>query len=80
MNEYRAFRVFGISLILAILLSGGFTFWQVYSSQQHWCQALTTITEHPVPEPADPNANPSRKQAYILYTEFRDLRREFGCG
>ena len=79
-NEYRQLLVFGLLVIAAIGLSAGFTYWQVTSSQHNWCQALRTITEHPVPKPTDPNNNPSRRQAYILYQEFVNLKGDFGCG
>lgn len=79
-NEYRALLVFGSSVVLAIALCFAFTWWQVGISEHHWCQALQTLTEHKVPKPANPKANPSRQEGYILYTEFLNIRGEFGCG
>ena len=44
---------------------------------QNECQALELITQHPIPKPANPAANPSREAAYqfylaIVYWENRD--------
>lgn len=50
------------------------------TSQHQWCSTLTLLTEHPVAKPADPQANPSRVNAYEFYTGLVTLRREFGCG
>jgi len=71
---------FGLSFIMAIGLCFAFTWWQVSSSEQHWCSALQTLTQHKVPRPAHPAANPSRQEGYVLYTEFVKIRGEFGCG
>jgi len=79
-DEYRVLLAFALSLVAAIALCCAFTYWQVGSSERHWCQALGTLTQHKVPEPADPAANPSREEGYVLYTEFMKIRGEFGCG
>lgn len=57
-----------------------FTTALVQQSDHRWCGTLTLLTSRPVPKPADPKANPSREQAYVLYSDFRQLRREMGCG
>ena len=79
-GEYRTLLIFALSLIVAIGLCFAFTWWQVSSSERHWCSALQTLTEHKVPQPANPAANPSREEGYVLYTEFVKIRGEFGCG
>jgi hypothetical protein len=56
-----------------------FTTFQVSSSDRQWCDTLALLTSQPVPKPADPAANPSRMQAYTLYSDFVMLRRNFGC-
>lgn len=53
---------------------------QIARSQHDWCQTLDLLTSRPVPRPADPAANPSREQTYILYSDFLDLRHRLGCG
>ena len=80
MDESRQLLLFALSLVAALALCFSFTWWQVSTSEQHWCQALETLTQHKVPKPADPQANPSREEGYILYTEFLKIRGEFGCG
>lgn len=80
MDESRTLLTFALSIILAIALCFTFTWWQVGSSERHWCSALQTLTQHKVPKPADPAANPSRQEGYVLYTEFLKIRGEFGCG
>lgn len=80
MDELRVLLGFGLSFVLAIGLCFAFTWWQVSSSERHWCQALQTLTQHSVPKPADPKKNPSREEGYVLYTEFVKIRGEFGCG
>lgn len=69
--------------VLTLLLSGSNLLWTSYqvNAQAHqWCATLDLLTSHPVPRPASPKANPSRAQAYILYSDFRDLRHRLGCG
>jgi hypothetical protein len=52
----------------------------VNAQNAKWCTTLNLLTAHPVPKPAHPSANPSREQAYVFYTDFRELRRSLGCG
>ncbi|MGH3205927.1 MAG: hypothetical protein ACRDP5_28330 [Streptosporangiaceae bacterium] len=69
-------------LVLSFIASGAATYAsyaQVQASQHRWCATLELLTAKPVPSPADPAANPSRLEAYVLYTDFRSLRQEF-CG
>lgn len=49
------------------------------TSQHHWCTTLALLTEKPVPQPADPAANPSREDAYLFYVHLKELERDFGC-
>ncbi len=79
MTEHRAFAVFTVSIAIAVLLCVGFTWWQVRSASRDWCGLLTDLTSVPVPQPADPAANPDREQDYRFYTELARLRTEFGC-
>jgi hypothetical protein len=53
---------------------------EIAANNAKWCTAMVLITSHPAPKPADPAKNPSRVQAYQLYTTFRTLRRKLGCG
>lgn len=80
MREYKSLVVFAIFITLAVVACYLFAVYQVDVSQHHWCDALTTLTQHPVPKPGNPVQNPSRVEAYNLYTEFMDLKGEFGCG
>jgi hypothetical protein len=69
--------------LLAFILAGSallITGREIAANDAKWCTAMVLITSHPVPVPADPAANPSREQAYQLYTTFRALRRSLGCG
>lgn len=45
-----------------------------------WCATMALLTSKPVPRPADPKANPSRMQTYVLYSDFTELRHRLGCG
>ena len=47
-----------------------FAAWQVRSSDHKFCQVITGVTAVPVPQPADPAANPSREKQYELYMKF----------
>lgn len=51
----------------------------VNSSNRQWCDTLSLLTSQPVPKPANPAANPSRAQAYSIYTDFVTLKNHFGC-
>jgi hypothetical protein len=53
---------------------------EIAANNAKWCTAMVLITSHPAPKPPDPAKNPSRAQAYQLYTTFRTLRRKLGCG
>lgn len=44
-----------------------------------WCSVLGTLTENPIPAPADPAQNPSRVQSYKLYMQFVAVKARFGC-
>jgi len=79
-RDYREIVLFGLIILVAIAVCFIFVFWQVDVSQHHWCDALNTLTQHPVPQPSNPNANPSRMEAYTLYREFVQIKGEFGCG
>jgi hypothetical protein len=73
------FCVGGLSLLLAASAKNSATH-AVQANNKTWCAAMVLLTSHPVPKPSDPAANPSREQAYQLYTTFRTLRRQLGCG
>jgi hypothetical protein len=63
-------------------LLGGSWFLGLYAlhqNNQNWCSALEILTATKVDAPADPAANPSRVQAYKLYTDFMTLESRFGC-
>lgn len=79
-QRYKELVWFGLIVLLSIAAVYLFVFWQVDVSQHHWCETLTTLTQHPVPKPSDPANNPSRVEAYNLYEEFVGLKGEFGCG
>jgi hypothetical protein len=69
--------------LLAFILAGSallITSQEIAANNAKWCTAMVLLTKHPVPEPADPAKNPSRVQTYQLYTTFRTLRRQLGCG
>lgn len=69
------------TIVVALLLANFlFTAHEVNGSQHQWCSTLTLLTSRPVPRPADPGANPSREQTYVLYSDFVQLRHRLGCG
>jgi hypothetical protein len=76
----REIVYFGIFVLLATVACYLFIYYQVTLSQHHWCDALSTLTQNPVPKPVDAAANPSREEGYILYQEFLQLKGDFGCG
>lgn len=61
----------GVSLYLSSRAVG--------NADRQWCSALDLLTRHPVPAPANPGANPSRAEAYELYSDFIAIKRHFGC-
>lgn len=68
-----------ISVVAVVAAGFGISAWQVHQDQLQWCATLDLLTSQPVPRPANPAANPSREQAYQLYTDFMALRGRFGC-
>ena len=71
-----------VLLAVVIGLAGLNLIWtahQVTASQHQWCSTLDLLTARPVPRPADVAANPSRENAWILYSDFVDLRDRLGC-
>ena len=52
----------------------------IQADDHRWCSTLDLLTSHPAAKPADPKANPSRVQAYQLYTDFLNRRHSLGCG
>lgn len=80
----RGARWAAVGLLLLTLVVGGAnlaaTYEVVHASNQKWCATLDLLTARPVPRPADPAANPSREQTYVLYADFTDLRHHLGCG
>ena len=71
--------LFVLSLLVGVT-SVAFTLTLVNQSNHRWCDTLVLLTARPVPKPADPAANPSREQSYVLYSDFVRLRRNLGCG
>lgn len=74
----------GLALVLVTLGGAvGGAYWlslsAIHSSQQQWCTTLALLTSRPVPRPADPQANPSRQDAYLFYVHLATLERDFGC-
>jgi hypothetical protein len=80
----RGARWAAIGLLLLTMIVGGAnlaaTYLEVRASNHTWCATLDLLTSRPVPRPADPAANPSREQTYVLFTDFTDLRHHLGCG
>jgi hypothetical protein len=69
--------------VVMIVLVGACLLYNAHSvnaSQHTWCQTLNLLTQHPVPKPADPAANPSRARAYQFYAVFVQQRHRLGCG
>lgn len=78
----RARYPFVALAVLSLLLSAAsvlFTVQEISANNRQWCDTMNLLTSQPVPRPADPAANPSREQAYTLYTDFATLRQRFGC-
>ena len=71
-------------LVTLFLLSQGFNYWltlhQIQQTSSQWCDTLDLLTQNKIPQPSDPAANPSREEAYQLYTDFMQLKGRFGCG
>lgn len=85
----RALGVLADSTDLAVLLVvmfglfGVCIFWASHdanSTGHKFCAIVAAATAHPVPQPADPAANPSRESNYLFYRKFVDLGRNLGCG
>ena len=74
----RAIALAVASILLALALTAGFTYWAVTTSQHHWCATLNLLyTEKPPPGPAA--SNPSRAYLQDLHARFADLRSSLGC-
>jgi hypothetical protein len=76
-------RAVAVLFVLMVMLAAAnlfFTASEVRSSNAKWCDTIALLTSRPVPRPADPRANPSRAQAYVLYSDFVTLRHRLGCG
>lgn len=76
----REIVYFGIFVLLAVGACYLLMYYQITLSQHHWCDTLSLLTQHPVPAPSDPAADPSRQGQYLLYQDFVRLKGEFGCG
>jgi len=73
-----------VGLLFALVAGGAaLAIWQAHAavaaSNRQWCATITLLTRRPVPRPADPAANPSRQNAYVLYRDFVMLGQRFGC-
>jgi hypothetical protein len=70
-------------LVSLILVTEGLNYWltihEIRETTSQWCATLDLLTKNKVPYPANPSANPSRLEAYILFEDFVKLRGEFGC-
>jgi hypothetical protein len=53
---------------------------QDLETRHDFCGIVSAFISKPVPRPADPAANPSREQAYLLYLKFVRLSDNLGCG
>jgi hypothetical protein len=73
------------SALVAVLIMAGFALdyglaLHAISGESHsFCAVTRLITAHPVPRPADPQANPSRLYAWELYSDFVTLQHRLGC-
>ena len=65
-----------------VLTAVNLLFTAIYVSRDDhkWCHAMTLLTQHQVPRPADPARNPSRVQEYQLNQTFITLKHSLGCG
>ena len=77
----RRAKAWGLAVLIAALVGLNllYTAYAVSSDDHKWCAAMTLLTAHPVPKPADPKANPSRAQTYQFYVTFVQLKRNLGC-
>ena len=76
----QAFVALAVLTLAVAVINLGYTTISVQRQAHDWCATLNLLTSQAVPKPADPAANPSRQQAYVLYSDFVDLRHRFGCG
>lgn len=81
MNRTTAYAVV-VLFVVDLMLAGAGLLWvahEVNASQHRWCATLTLLTARPVPRPTNPEANPSRENAWIFYRNLTELRQRFGC-
>lgn len=80
--------VIAVSVIMAVVAAGliadyAVATWRadeaVRNSQQVLCGIVDLVTASPVPQPADPRANPSRETSYRFYQAFVTVGREYRC-
>lgn len=78
-------RIIAVVVLCMLLLFGSIggsaavALYAFHQSQHNWCTALTILTRHPEPAPADPARNPSRVATYQFYVSLKGLEHHFGC-
>lgn len=68
-----------VIVVAAIVVNYFMMAWYVGHVDSQWCDTLRLLTAHPVPRPVNPSANPSRVEAWQLFTDFLSLRKRLGC-
>lgn len=78
-EERRAYIVLAVFMVVLTLAAGGFSIVQTHNLEHKFCQLIDASVQNPVPQPADPKANPSREKLYEDYTIVATLDRNLGC-
>ena len=79
MKVALAISTLTLLIICGVAVEYALTLQVISRSQSQWCSTLDLLTKDKVPYPADPKANPSRVEAYVLYEDFIHIKDQFGC-
>jgi hypothetical protein len=71
--------VFGVIFGLTLFNTRNLATRAIHTSDHRWCTTLALLTTERIGKPANPQANPSRENAYLFYTHLKTLEAQFGC-
>lgn len=74
-----AILVVFLALITSQVGAYALSLYNEHRANQQWCAALTVLTQEKQNPPADPHADPSREESFLLYQDLVDLKHRFGC-
>jgi len=76
MRAWWAIVITIVALVVAVLLSIGYTVDRQRRSDQRWCDLLGALIQ---PQPTTPPATPQEQRGRLVTEKIRQLYKEFGC-